>query len=242
MNRIKKKYALCKLCGINLLTVILGAGLVFLSKIMGMVILLINEVNFEPWGLYGMELLCFYWLFWVMFEFYRQHIAAVKVLPYRKQELFGMWINELKILTVFRVIFQAIGMREEMEYCFSPYLIFGKSTSEVALQCMGDGVFILLDAGIDMIVLFLLIYKLMTFVENNRSNRAFYIYVSIQAVLCIILGIVKAAAVRFIPMTRPTVIACAVLFAVSLVISDIIISKLTLRCNTNSKSSYRQSL
>ena len=234
MNMIKKKYALCKLCGINLLTVILGAAaVVYLSKIMGMGILLINEDAFEPWALYGMELLYFYWLFWIMFEFYRQHIAAVKVLPYRKQELFGMWINVLKILTVFRVIFQAIGMREEMEYCFSPYLIYGKSISEVALQCAGGGIFILLNAGIDMIVLSLLIYKLMNFVENNRSNRAFYIYVGIQAVLCIILGIVKAAAIRFIPMTWSTVITCAVLFAALLIVSDIIISKLMLRCKSS---------
>lgn len=235
MNRIKKKYALCKLCGINLLTVIFGAAIVvYLSKIMGMAILIIDEDAFGPWGLfYGMELLCYLWLFWIMFEFYRQHIEAVKVLPYRKHELFGMWINVLKILTVFRVIFQAIGMREEMEYCFSPYLIYGKSTSEVALQCARGGIFILLNAGIDMIVLFLLIYKLMNFVENNRSNRAFYIYVGIQAVLCIILGIAKSAAVRFIPMTWPTVIACAVLFAASLIISDIIISKLMLRCKAS---------
>ena len=233
MNMIKKKYALCKLCGINLLTVILGAGLVYSSKIMGMAILIINEEACKPWGSYGMELLCFLWLFWIMFDFYRQHIAAVKVLPYRKQELFGMWINVLKLLTVCRVISQAIGMREEMEYCFSPYLIYGKSISEVALQCIGDGVFILLNAGIDMIVLSLLIYKLMNFVEKNRSNRAFYIYVGIQSVLCIILGIVKAAAIRFIPMTWSTVIACAVLFAALLIVSDIIISKLMLRCKSS---------
>ena len=233
MNKIKKKYALCKLCGINLLTVIFGAGLVYLSKIMGMAILLINEEAFEPWGSCGMELLCFLWLFWIMFDFYRQHIAAVKVLPYRKQELFGMWINVLKILTVFRVIFQAIGMREEMEYCFSPYLIYGKSISEVALQCAEGGIMILLNAGIDMIILSLLIYKLMNFVENNRSNRAFYIYVGIQSVLCIILGIVEAAAVRFIPMTWSTVITCAVLFAALLIVSDIIISKLMLRCKSS---------
>lgn len=233
MNKIKKKYALCKLCGINLLTVILGAGLVYLSKIMGMAILLINEEAFEPWGSYGMELLCFLWLFWIMFDFYRQHIAAVKVLPYRKQELFGMWINVLKLLTVCRVISQAIGMREEMEYCFSPSLILGKSISEVALQCAEGGIMILLNAGIDMIILSLLIYKLMNFVENNRSNRAFYIYVGIQSVLCIILGIVEAAAVRFIPMTWSTVIACAVLFAASLVILDIVISKLIRRCKAS---------
>ncbi|MGN1101515.1 MAG: hypothetical protein ACI4RG_04925, partial [Huintestinicola sp.] len=65
MNRIKKKYALCKLCGINLLTVIFGAGLVYLSKILGMTLLLINEDAFEPWGSYGMELLCYFWLFWI---------------------------------------------------------------------------------------------------------------------------------------------------------------------------------
>lgn len=234
MDKIKKKYILCRLCGINLLSVLFGAAIIiFLSRITGMSLLLLNEEAFTPWCSYGMETVIFLWLYWIMFEFYKLHKEAIKVLPYRKTELFGVWVTSFKIISVFRVLFNAIGMVEEMEYCFSPYLISGKQTRELMLQCIGDTVFILFSASLDIIIFSLLIYKTMTFIENHRADAAFYIYIGIITVLCIIFGTVKSAAAAFIPMTKAAVIVYAVLFAASLIAGDIVISKLKKKIGEN---------
>lgn len=234
MDKIKKKYILCRLCGINLVSVLYGAAIIiFLSRITGMSLLLLSEDAFTPWFSYGMETVILLWLYWIMLEFYRQHKEAVKVLPYRKTELFGVWVTFFKIISVFRVLFNAIGMVEEMEYCFSPYLISGKQIRELMLQCAGNAVFILFSASLDIIFVSLFIYKTMNFIENHRSDAAFYIYMGIITVLCIIFGTVKSAAAAFIPMTKAAVIVYAVLFAASLIAGDTIISKIKKKIGEN---------
>lgn len=234
MDKIKKKYILCRLCGINLVSVLYGAAIIiFLSRITGMSLMLLSEESFLPWFSYGIETVIFIWLYWIMFEFYRQHKEAVKVLPYRKTELFGVWVTFFKIISVFRVLFNAIGMVEEMVYCFSPYLISGKQMQELVLQCIGDAVFILFSANLDIIIFSLLIYITMNFIENHRADAAFYIYIGIITVLCIIFGTVKSAAAAFIPMTAVSVTIYSVLFAASLIAGDIIILKLKKKIEEN---------
>lgn len=230
MDKIKRKIRLYKLCGINIFTLIFCLAVaVFMSKVLGMSLVILNEQFFHLWFLYGEDTLMYFLLFWLLFDFYRKNIRNLQFPPYPREEMLGAWLNILKILIGVRVIFQTIGIKEEMQFFL---MCYETGSDRLILLCIGYAVIIMLGAVLDMSFLSLAIYSMMKSAEKYRSDKKFYIYVFVISVLCIVWGLIGSAAVRFIPLTLASVIVYAVLFIIGLIASDIVVSNILKRSNT----------
>lgn len=124
---MKKKYALYKLCGFNLLYLFFAVFTFWGFQPSGMFLSFVRDAEIADLLPFIMNFLIMPYLIVIsyccVFMFYYFHKNALDVLPYKKADIFRAIFRMAGILLLLVMISKSVGLTRQLEYAFmlSPY-------------------------------------------------------------------------------------------------------------------------
>lgn len=124
---MKKKYALYKLCGFNLLYIFFAVFTFWGFQPSGMFLSFVRDTEIADLMPFIMNFLIMPYLIVIsyccVFMFYYLHKNALDVLPYKKADIFRAIFRMAGILLLLVMISKSVGLTRQLEYSFmlSPY-------------------------------------------------------------------------------------------------------------------------
>ena len=208
---MKKKYALYKLCGFNLLYIFFAVFTFWGFQPSGMFLSFVRDAEIADLMPFIMNFLIMPYLIVIsyccVFMFYYLHKNALDVLPYKKTDIFRAIFRMAGILLLLVMISKSVGLTRQLEYAFmlSPYY---NNIFESEIQQILCWMSIIAEAMTG--ALFTVFF---TSYIMRRSFSSVYAYV----VTCIIAGVILSlpcalivTAIKYIPLNIISIIFFAV--------------------------------